>query len=245
MSVESKGNTNQRPHIICHMETSINGKSMGPFMGMPQRAALARAYDETFLSLGSQAWLCGRVTMAHFAGSGEPVFDAEAPRVPREDFVADTAARDFVVAVDPSGKLPWRQNSVRFHLRPRAHLIEVLTDRASDDYVAYLNQRGISYVFAGSDVLDLPLAARKLHDLFGIQVLTVSGGPTINGSFLHAGLIDEISLVMAPLMDDATDTPTAFLRAPDLPSQPPRQYELKSAQALPNDILWVRYGANS
>lgn len=232
----------QRPHIICHMETSINGKSYGPFMGLPQqRAALAQAYDETHLGFGSQAWLCGRVTMAHFAGSHAPVFDPSASRVPREDHVADAAARDFVVSVDPSGKLPWQRNTVQFGIRPAGHLVEVLTGRASDDYVAYLHQRGISYLFAGDDQLDLNLAVRKLHALFGINTLVVSGGATINGSFLHARLIDEISLVIAPAMDDATDTPTSFQRPANLPAQPPRAYALKSAQALPGGILWTRY----
>ena len=233
----------KRPYIICHMETSINGKSYGPFMGMPQRAALAKAYDETHLSFESQAWLCGRVTMAHFAGNAAPVFDPQAPRVPREDHVADATARHFVISVDPSGKLPWKQNTVQFHLRPRAHLVEVLTGRASDDYVAYLHQRQISYIFAGDDKLDLALAVRKLQELFGIQTLVVSGGASINGSFLHAGLIDEISLVVAPVMDDATDTPTAFHRPEGLMPQAPRGYHLKSAQVLPADTLWVRYTA--
>lgn len=155
----------ERPHIICHMETSITGKAYGPFMEVPLRAALARAYDETHLSFGSQAWLCGRVTMAYFAGTGSPRYDPKAPRVARQDYIGDAGARDFVV----------------------------------------------------------------------------SGGPIVNGSFLHAGLIDEISLVTVPALDDANDTPTSFQRPVNLSSQSPRTYTLKSAQVLSDDVLWVRY----
>ncbi|HGM6414273.1 TPA: dihydrofolate reductase family protein [Stenotrophomonas maltophilia] len=223
------------------METSINGKAYGPFMEVPLRAALARAYDETHLSFGSQAWLCGRVTMAYFAGTGSPRFDPKAPRVARQDYIGDAGARDFVVSIDASGKLPWNKNTVQYGLRPEAHLIEVLTDRASDDYISYLHQRKISYIFAGGDELDLALAVQKLKVLFGIQTLVVSGGPIVNGSFLHAGLIDEISLVTVPALDDANDTPTSFQRPASLSSQPPRTYTLKSAQVLSDDVLWVRY----
>lgn len=38
----------------------------------------------------------------------------------------------------------------------------------------------------------------KLKQHFRINTLTVCGGATINGVFLHAHLVDEISLVVVP-----------------------------------------------
>lgn len=46
-----------------------------------------------------------------------------------------------------------------------------LSKHFMDDYVAYLHQRNISYLFAGRQQLDLGLAARKLHELFGTKIL--------------------------------------------------------------------------
>ena len=57
-----------------------------------------------------------------------------------------------------------------------AHVVEVLTEQASNDYKAFLRRLGISYLLAGKDTLDYALALEKLKRLFGIQVLMLGGG---------------------------------------------------------------------
>jgi len=230
-----------RPHIICHMETSLNAKIIGPFMSTPQAAAASRHYNETHLSFGSEAWLCGRVTMEAFTGGRAPALDPNAPAHPREDHVADPVARDFVVVADPGGKLGWTSNTLSYSIRPAAHIVELLTARASDQYVSYLRERSISYVFAGEDQLDLPVAVEKLRTLFGIETLVVSGGAVINGSFLNAGLVDEISIVTSAVIDDAIGTPTLFERTPSMPARGPVAFSLKSVEARSGDVVWTRY----
>ena len=77
-------------------------------------------------------------------------------------------------------------------------MIEVLTEQALPEYLAYLKKLGISYVFAGVDRLDCTLLLKKLYSLFGIEKLMVAGGGVMNWSFLAQGCIDELSLVTAP-----------------------------------------------
>lgn len=60
------------------------------------------------------------------------------------------------------GKLGWTQNYVDYMNRPRAHIIEVLTNKVSDAYIAYLRKYEISYIFAGDDTLNCTLAVEKL-----------------------------------------------------------------------------------
>lgn len=230
-----------RPYIICHMETSLDGKIIGPFMNTPQAAAASRHYNETHLTFDSQAWLCGRVTLEAFTGGQAPYISPDLPRVAREDHLADPEARDFVVAADPSGTLGWRSNTLTYSVRPAGHIIELLTDRASDDYVAYLHANRISYVFAGTDRLDLAVASTKLRALFGITTLVVSGGAVINGSFLNAGLVDEVSLVVSAVVDDHGGTPGVFERATALPLRGTTAFRLASSTVLSDDVLWTRY----
>lgn len=55
--------------------------------------------------------------------------------------------------------------------------------------------------------------ARLLHELktsFGIQRLMIAGGGYVNGSFLQAGLIDEVSIVLAPVADGNTRSVSTF-----------------------------------
>ncbi|WP_340689588.1 dihydrofolate reductase family protein [Enterococcus plantarum] len=120
-------------------------------------------------------------------------------------------------------------------------MIEIVTDKASDEYIAYLREHQISYVFAGSKQIDCTLASEKLLALFGIKTLMVSGGGYINWSFLQEGLIDEVSIVMTPVADERTDTNTIFGRVETLPELAPVGFKLKSVEIIEEDTLWLRY----
>ena len=59
---------------------------------------------------------------------------------------------------------------------------------------------GISYIFAGRDAIDVRTALRKLRRLFGCKRLLLEGGSILNGAFLRAEAVDELSLVVAPMV---------------------------------------------
>ena len=65
----------------------------------------------------------------------------------------------------------------------------------------YLRARGISYIVAGKRNIDFKLALRRLRELFGIERMMLAGGGLINGALLDAGVIDELSVVVAPVID--------------------------------------------
>jgi riboflavin biosynthesis pyrimidine reductase len=88
-----------------------------------------------------------------------------------------------------------------------AHIVEVLCEDAKDAYLAWLRSAGISYIFAGSKEMDLSLALSKLRSLFNIRTLLLEGGSVLNGAFAREGLIDELSLVTAPVTADPDDLP--------------------------------------
>lgn len=102
-----------------------------------------------------------------------------------------------------------------------AHVIEVLTEEASNDYKAFLRKLGISYILAGKDRLDYALALEKLKTRFGIQVLMLGGGGVLNWSFLQAGMCDEVSLVVAPAADGNPNTQSLFLAKEGLSTDAP------------------------
>ena len=81
--------------------------------------------------------------------------------------------------------------------------IEVSTKRATNAYCAFLRKNKISYIIAGKEKVDCAIAVEKLKGLFGIETLMVSGGGLINWYFLEADLIDELSIVIAPVADGA------------------------------------------
>lgn len=49
--------------------------------------------------------------------------------------------------------------------------------------------------------MDFALLLQKLHEQFGINRVMLAGGGLINGAMLDSGLIDELSVVVAPAID--------------------------------------------
>ena len=144
-----------RPHIICHMMTSLDGKIMGAYMDTQVAEDMNNEYDRIHDEFRADAWMCGRVTMDdNFTFYKEPALEQNAPELPRTDYAAQSSAESYVVAVDPSGKLGWTANTISgYAKRPPAHIIEAVTDRASNAYLAFLRNMGISYVLAGRSKL--------------------------------------------------------------------------------------------
>ena len=72
----------------------------------------------------------------------------------------------------------------------------------------------------------------------------LSGGGAINWSFLQAGCIDELSLIIAPVTDGLTDTATTFDRSPFMSDGIPVSFTLKEAKRINNNGVWLKYTPN-
>lgn len=81
----------------------------------------------------------------------------------------------------------------------------------------------------------------KLYHKFNIKTLMLGGGGVLNWSFIQAGLCDELSLVMAPVADGASQSPSIFETKESLTSDKPVGFELKNVEVLENGGIWLRY----
>lgn len=231
-----------RPKIICHMMTSVDGKITGDFMKTRSAEIVGEEYERINNMFNPQAWLCGRVTTdENFTFYRKPDLEQNVSIVPEGDFVNVSDATMYYVSADPSGKIGWTSNTLKYEDRPEAQIIEILTEKASNAYKAYLRRLNISYIVAGKEHLDCTLAVEKLYEMFGIKTLIVSGGGYINGSFLNEGLIDELSLVITPVTDSMSDTVTLFEKADYLPEKSPVEFTLQNIEKLKGDGLYLRY----
>jgi riboflavin biosynthesis pyrimidine reductase len=194
-------------------------------------------YERTAATYGANAWMCGRVTMAAFAKGTAADVPTASSHLPKKDFLAPHQGSSYAIALDPHGKLFWHTNAI-----DGDHIITVLTERVAPEYLAFLQAQGVSYLFAGTDSLDLPTALDKLASTFHIKTLLLEGGGKINGTLLHAGLIDELSLLVAPLADGTNGTPTLFDTLNTVsPSQTAKRLTLLGVEQRTDGILWVRY----
>lgn len=194
-----------------------------------------KAYETTAAHFGSQAWMCGRVTMEKdFTDGLAPDLRPGTAPPDRHDFVADHGAESFAIAVDAHGKLGWKSAAI-----DADHLISVLTEQVSDEYLAYLRRVGVSYIFGGAKELDFALVLDKLGRLFPIKTILLEGGGHLNGSLLQAGLVDELSLLHYPVIDGAASSAAVFEQG-EQPG-PPAPLQLLHVAQLPGGFVWLRY----
>ena len=228
-----------RPKIICHMTTSLDGKVTGEFLSHPASGTATEVYYEInreYKKKGSGGFICGRVTMEEsFTGGFYPDLSAYKPVQTRENRWFASDATYFAIAFDPKGKLGWKTNVIEDSDEGYggAHIVEVLTAQADPRYLSYLQEKKISYFFAGEREIDVPLALQILHDRLSPSFYLLEGGSIINGYFLRADCVDELSLVQAPVVADAADKP---LFADAIP----RGFALREAKAQ-DGALVMRY----
>ena len=120
------------------------------------------------------------------------------------DFMVDDLTGFYAVAFDPHGRLGWKSNRIidadEDPGYDKAQIIEVLTKQVDPRYLGYLEAMGIPYIFAGESEIDVELALFKLKNIVGINTLLLEGGSILNGAFQRAGVIDELSLVVDPVI---------------------------------------------
>src|SRR4051812_34821321 len=171
-----------KPYVTCHMMTSVDGRIKVDRWNLKT----THIYEKIGRKIKSDAWLVGRTTAEELADSRPRKAAKATSPIDKTDYVADQKAKSFAVSIDTKGKVNWKSGKL-----DSDHVIEVLTENVSTEFLNYLRGKGVSYIFAGKTSLDLDLVLKKLKKLFGIKRLLVEGGGTINGSFLQAGLIDE------------------------------------------------------
>ena len=80
--------------------------------------------------------------------------------------------------------------------------------KASDKYETF-KKRGVKFFFSGDRRVDLKALMSYLHEE-GIETLMLEGGSTLNFSMIKSGLIDKISICVAPMVVGGANAKTFF-----------------------------------
>lgn len=231
-----------RPKVICHIMSSVDGRLVNnrwtkPFNGKSQSDLIAE-YAKAGLELGTDAWMFGLTTAREGSLPYKYVskkINHELPRIPYHGH--RVSVRMFIVS-DPDGSIYYNTDKVRGD-----NIIAIISEKVCDEYLQHLQEAGISYVFAGDDGHDLNHALDAIGNEFGITSISLQGGGIMNGAFLKAGLIDEISIAIYPGIDGLSGIPSIFESMGSHDSQPAdgQTLELTSAKQLAEGVVWLRY----
>ncbi|MCI1975426.1 MAG: dihydrofolate reductase family protein [Limosilactobacillus sp.] len=199
-----------RAKVIIHMYMSIDGKIDGDWDGLPGDKISGDYYDDQLFKLGS-ANANGSNTIVIYAAKGHPdLTKYDGQKIEYCDWVPEgIQSATWDVSYDRRGRAGWEKNYFPYAGR-KNRAIEVITKQASKNYLAFLRSMEIPYLVCGEREIDFAESLVKLKKYFGIQTMVLGGGALINGAFLKAGLVDQISLVVAPYISGDTKMKGTF-----------------------------------
>ena len=219
-----------RPHIICHMMISIDGRID---CEMTAKISGVKEYYDSLKALNVQATVSGRVTaQLELAQDGEFVSKKE-EIFGRQGFSKKCDSDNYCVVVDTKGSLLWTHPK-----ELNQPLIVITTMSVKKDYLDYLDSERISWIAVGEKQIDLVHACEILAREFGIERMAIVGGGHINAGFLREGLLDEVSLVVGPAIDGRAGM-TALFDGLDAQKEP-TPLKLETVNRY-NDVLHLLY----
>jgi 2,5-diamino-6-(ribosylamino)-4(3H)-pyrimidinone 5'-phosphate reductase len=221
-----------RPRVIVHTAISLDGR----IDGFEPDVAV---YYELIGTWNEGATLCGSETILAAEPQPDPTDAALEGADPddRRPLLAEGAdpddGRPLLAVVDSRGRVrSWKRLIRAGHWRAG---LALCSNSTPAEHLAYLRDQNIAYEIVGSDRVDLGTALASLAER-GVECVRIDAGPTLNGLVLRAGLVDELSLVVHPVISgegrpfaDGLDSAVGMRRI--------------SSEAR-GELLWLRFAAD-
>ena len=219
-----------KPYIACHMMMSVDGRID---CSMTSKLRGVSEYYATLDALDVPTRVSGRVT-AELEMADGPWSPSDPAPYGKSGFSKATDAGAYEVVFDTHGTLAWNEGSS--YARP---LLIVTSEQVSTEYLAYLDERHISWIACGEQRIDVAGAVEVLACEFGVKRMACVGGGRINAAFLDAGLLDEVSILLGPGIDAREGMASTFDGLPM--NREPFQLELKGVTSYDDGAIWIRY----
>ena len=232
--------TEERPYIICHMYSSIDGKLVTDRYSKPVGHDSPDDIGDCYYTIASDfkgdGYMIGRATVQRHFFKETFDFANHKPAEKHETFIGKRETETLNVFIDPQGKIIYTDDKCMGN-----NILTILGEGVSEEYMQHLQKFGISYVFAGKDGRDLKLAMHKLKKEFGMNKVILEGGGVINGNMFKSGLIDEISVLIAPAINGRAGEQTIFdYKGEELPNEGQR-LSLIESKVVEDGIVYCRY----
>ena len=222
-----------KPYIVCYMMTSVDGRID---CDMTAKLTGVEDYYPILAELKLESAVSGkRTAQLELAEKGE-FQPKNATHAEQETFSkkADNS-KGYTIVVDTKGTLLWKDDSEY----EKPHIL-ITSKQVSQEYLAYLDEKNISYIVAGNEKIDLASACETLKEGFGIERLGIVGGPSINTAFLDAGLLEEVFGHIGAGIDGRASFPPVFNRK-DNGQNSPTPLTLLEAKTYDSGAVFIRY----
>ena len=218
-----------KPYIICHMMSSVDGRID---CAMTEQLKGVEDYYETLAKLDADTTVSGKRTAElEMALSGKYV-SKNLEIYGKEGSSKKVDAKGYEVVVDSKGELLWEKENEK-------PLLIITSEQVTKEYLNYLDEQNISWIVCGKNTTDLIQASKILYEEFHVERMAVVGGAVINGAFLKAGLLDEVSILIGAGIDGRKGKPGVF-DGFDI-DQPVISLSLKDVETFKSGAVWIRY----
>lgn len=232
-TINKKAREMKRPYIMVHMMTSLDGRIDCPVMAQISGDEYYEALDE----LGKCSKLSGRATAAWENSAVEcEVSDVKGTVKGEESVNVAVKSDEYTIVMDTHGHLQWNNNTA-----DGFPLLCIMSEDVTEEHLQALQNRGISWISTGKGTADLARAMQLAYERFGIERIAVVGGGHICGGFLASGLVDEVSVMVAPGIDGRKGQTAVFDGIIKDNDTPYRLKLNKVSQWEGTDVVWLRY----
>lgn len=225
----------KKPFIICHTMMAVDGRID---CDMTAQLPGVDEYYATLDALDAPTRISGRTTAQLEMADKDVVFTPkQSEPLGKEAFSKKESAASYEVVVDTRGTLCW-DNWER-----EKPLLIMTSEAVTKEYLDYLDRLDISWIACGKERIDLARACEILADAFDVARMAVVGGGAINAGFLDAGLLDEVSMLIAPGIDGRGGMAAAFDGL--AMDRKPFMLSLKNCQAYENGAVYLHYSVKN
>lgn len=126
--------------------------------------------------------------------------------------------------------------------------LTLVSEHTPLEHVEYLEEQGVDWIRAGAERVDFKQALEQLGAKFGVTTVRVDSGGTLNGVLLRAGLVDELHLLVHPVLVGAAGTRRFFEDTPAVAKGEAGgllKLELLSSQQLDQGLMLLSYAVGS
>jgi len=209
------------PRVILHNSVSADGRTTGFATDLGLFYRMAERWHEDVTLAGS-----------------DTILDALRRDPETSPPATDSAHGGRLAVIDSRGRVKdWRRVKAWPFWRS---FISIGSDATPGHHRAYLRYQDVEEVTAGVRQVDLELALHQLSDRYGATTVRVESGGTLNGALLRRGLVDEVSLVLHPVLVGGM-SPHTIYRTLDLGPGSPIEMRLRDCEMLDGVYAWLRY----
>ncbi len=222
-----------RPYIISHMMMSVDGRIDCPMVAQIS----GEEYYTALNSFGTSSKLSGRVTAALECSAVEnETANKNLVELGGENVNKAVESEEYTIVVDTHGRLQMASGEADGH-----PLLVIMSENVPEGHLDMLRDNNVSWIAVGKERIDLHRAMEILGDKFNVKKLIIVGGGNINGGFLEAGLVDEVSVMMAPGIDGRKGETVVFDGC-TWKENTPYRLKLQSVEQVPGtEVIWIRY----